>query len=98
MTVADVEAYSGHAFVQIESERYPATVVLAGHFEPLDGRYHWGGRILPLREVAEAVRSGVRSATLHVEDRAFAVHLAEVDPWSGVRIRASGTPPWAAAT
>ena len=98
MTVVHDEGYSGRAIVQIESARYSATVVLGGHFEPLDGRYHWGGRILPLREVAEAVRRGARAATLHVGDRPFAVHLAEVDPWSGVRIRAVGPPPWAAIT
>lgn len=96
--MAGDEAYSGHAVVQIECARYPATVVLAGHFEPLDGRYHWGGRILPVREVADAVRRGARAATLLVDDRPFAVQLAEVDPWSGVRIRAIGAPPWAAIT
>jgi hypothetical protein len=64
----------------------------------VDGRYHWGGRILPLSDVAAAVSRGVRAATLYVGDRPFAIHLSEVDPWSGVRIRAVGTPPWAAAT
>jgi hypothetical protein len=98
MTMAGDDAYSGRAVVQIESARYPVTVVLAGRFEPVDGRYHWGGRILPLREVADAVRRGVRAATLYIGDRPFAIHLSEVDPWSGVRIRAVGTPPWAAAT
>jgi hypothetical protein len=49
-------------------------------------------------EVAEAVRRGVHAATLHIGDRPFAVHLAEVDPWCGVRVRAVGPPPWAAAT
>jgi hypothetical protein len=98
MTMADDEAYAGRAVVQIESVHYPATIVLAGHFEPLDGRYHWGGRILPVGEVAEAVRRGVHGATLHIGDRRFAVHLTEVDPWCGVRVRAVGPPPWAVAT
>ena len=70
------------------------TVHLSGRWEPVDGRYHWGGGIEPLDEVACLVRAGRRDVSLRVGDRSAAARLAEVDPWGGVRITGVGAPPW----
>ena len=89
--------YAGSAVVVIDGRPYDITVTLAGHFEPLDGRYHWGGRVAPSAGVAACVRSGTRAATLRMRGREFAVRLTETDPWGGVQLRAVGAPPWDAA-
>jgi hypothetical protein len=70
------------------------TVHLSGRWEPVDGRYHWGGRVEPLDEVAALVRAGRREVGLRIGERSAAARLAEVDPWGGVRITGVGAPPW----
>lgn len=69
-------------------------VHLRGRWEPVDGRYHWGGRIEPVEEVAALVRAGRREVSLRIGDRWAAARLAEVDPWGGVGITGIGAPPW----
>jgi hypothetical protein len=54
-----------------------------GRCEPVDGRYHWDGRIAPDPRIAELVRSGLRSATLD----GVPVKLTEIDPWGGILVR-----------
>lgn len=75
----------------------PVRVHLSGRWEPVDGRYHWGGRIEPEPEVARLVRSGRRDVDLRIADRPSPARLAEVDPWGGVRITGVGGPPWPCA-
>ncbi|MEU7841316.1 DUF4873 domain-containing protein [Micromonospora sp. NPDC049114] len=67
---------------------------LSGRWEPVDGRFHWGGRIEPDPTVARLLRSGRRDVELRIADRARPARLAEVDPWGGVRITGVGDPPW----
>ncbi|MET7710472.1 DUF4873 domain-containing protein [Micromonospora sp. NPDC005413] len=75
-------------------EGTPVQVHLSGRWEPVDGRYHWGGRIEPEPQVALLLRSGRRDVEVHIADRVRPARLAEVDPWGGVRITGVGDPPW----
>ncbi|NUT34057.1 MAG: DUF4873 domain-containing protein [Hamadaea sp.] len=70
------------------------TVHLAGRWEPVDGRFHWGGRIEPIPAVAALVRAGRRETLLRIGDQQAPARLAEVDPWGGVRVTGVGAPPW----
>ncbi|RKF26398.1 DUF4873 domain-containing protein [Micromonospora globbae] len=72
----------------------PVRVHLSGRWEPVDGRYHWGGRIEPDPRVARLLRAGHRQVALRIADRVSPARLAEVDPWGGVRITGVGGPPW----
>ncbi|MFF4874866.1 DUF4873 domain-containing protein [Micromonospora sp. NPDC000668] len=83
-------SYHGPAAVEGTSVR----VHLSGRWEPVDGRYHWGGRIEPEPRVARLLRSGRRDVELRIADRVRPARLAEVDPWGGVRITGVGDPPW----
>lgn len=76
----------------------PVRVHLSGRWEPVDGRYHWSGRIEPEPRVAVLLRSGRRDVELRIADRARPARLAEVDAWGGVRITGLGPPPWPAPT
>ncbi|WP_181762831.1 DUF4873 domain-containing protein [Rhodococcus spelaei] len=86
--------YSGAATLSRGEVALAVTVHLNGHFEPLDGKYHWHGRI---------VGDGVE--TLKLPDRhpllltlvggpATPATLAEQDPWGNYRIAGTGTPPY----
>jgi hypothetical protein len=76
----------------------PVNVHLSGRWEPVDGRYHWAGRIEPFAEVADLVRKGRRQVSLRIGERAVDARLAEVDPWGGVRVTGIGAPPWSSDT
>ncbi|MEU8072736.1 MULTISPECIES: DUF4873 domain-containing protein [unclassified Micromonospora] len=65
-----------------------------GRFEPVDGRYHWAGRVEPEPRLVRLLRSGRRDVEVRIGERATRARLTEVDPWGGVRITGVGTPPW----
>jgi cation diffusion facilitator CzcD-associated flavoprotein CzcO len=89
------DGYAGPATLDAAGSEFSVQVRLSGRVEPVDGRYHWAGRIVPQDAVARLVRTGVRSATLRIGDGApVAVHLGDVDPWGAVRVRATSPPPW----
>ena len=65
---------------------------LRGHFEPIDGRFHWWGRI---GADAGSTRAGFRRdrhpQTPHGEASG---RLSDVDPWGRFRISGTGRPPF----
>lgn len=83
------EAYDGPA----EVAGIPVEVHLRGHVEPIDGRFHWYGRIAASAVLDEAhgLGSTVALATPHgtAEGR-----LSDRDPWGRLRIAGAGRPPF----
>ena len=75
---------------------YPVELRLSGHFQPIDGRFHWGGRMSAGPEVVALLRSGRRD--LHLVGTPggapVPVRLAELDPWGGIRVTGVGAPPF----
>jgi hypothetical protein len=70
-------------------------VRLSARFEPLEGRFRWAGRTGPSRPLHDQVTAGLRSATLALPGAGeISVRLSEPDPWGGVRLSGTGTPPW----
>lgn len=68
-------------------------VTLRGHFEPLDGRFHWYGRVTAGDELASRHPSG--STVLLTTPHGQAVgRLSDVDPWGRLRISGTGRPPY----
>ena len=82
------EQYDGPARIA----RTTVAVRLRGHFEPIDGRFHWYGRIAttPALE-ARASGSTVTLATPHGEAEG---RLSDVDTWGRFRISGTGRPPF----
>lgn len=68
-------------------------VLLRGHFEPIDGRFHWWGRIVANQRLDAAHSSGstVTLVTPHGEADG---RLSDVDPWGRFRIAGTGRPPF----
>jgi hypothetical protein len=85
--------FTGTAVLLVGEDALAVQVTLSVRFEPVDGRYHWGGRIAPAPEVAALVRGGVRACSLRV-DSAAPARLGELDPWGGVRVTGVGPPPF----
>jgi cation diffusion facilitator CzcD-associated flavoprotein CzcO len=82
--------YDGPALIANRAVR----VRLSGRFEPVDGRYHWGGRVAPDPQIAQLARSNRRDIRLIIAGRETSARLGQVDPWGGIRITGVSSPPW----
>jgi hypothetical protein len=89
------EEYVGTAEVLADDTTEPIVVDvhLRGHVEPIDGRFHWYGRIAAYDELASRHRPGTTVA-LRTPHGFAAGKIADVDPWGRFRITGLGTPPF----
>ena len=89
------EEYAGPARVSAGSsgEAIDVEVDLRGHFEPLDGRFHWYGRIAACEQLSAEVRSGA-TVVLRTPHGSAEGRLSDVDPWGRFRITGTGRPPF----
>jgi hypothetical protein len=93
--VTDAGEYEGAGVVRLGDEAHAVRVSIAGRFEPVDGRYHWQGRIAPDPAIERLARGRDRDVVLELATGVpRPARLAEVDPWGGVRVEGIGRPPW----
>jgi hypothetical protein len=90
----DADAYTGPARLRIGGREFDVRAELRGHFEPIDGRYHWYGRIARDDEVAAVVGQGRASAALTTTDGSAPCELSDPDPWRRYRVTGISTPPF----
>ncbi|WP_306361972.1 FAD-dependent oxidoreductase [Nocardia sp. CC227C] len=87
-------AYSGPAVLDAPGLELPVTVTLGGYPDPIDGRYHWYGRITatPDADLPDPGRARVYLALPGREP--VPARLEERDPWGNLRIAGTGEPPF----
>lgn len=91
------EGYRGSAEMVLGGRAVPVQVHLAGHVEPMDGRYRWAGRVVADgdRDLAGLLEIGDRDIVLrHPDGHEAAGRLTERDPWGGCRVVGIGRPPF----
>ena len=77
--------------------RVEVEVRLRGAFQPIDGRFHWYGRIAQHDDVDALVASGgVRGVVLRTPHGDAAGRLSDRDPWGRYRVGGTGRPPFEA--
>lgn len=67
-------------------------VTLRGHFEPLDGRFHWYGRLAADDALSEW-QAGT-TVLLTTPHGSATGRLSDIDPWGRFRISGTGRPPF----
>ena len=82
------ESYEGPARVGTT----PVVVRARGHFEPIDGLFHWWGRIA--HDPALGAGLSGTTATLETPHGSADGRLSDVDPWGRLRIGGTGHPPF----
>ena len=87
----DEDTYCGDATLEIDGTRHPVRAHLAGHLDPLDGRYHWQGTVFDIVDSASPARTG----TLSVGQRSAAARIVEQTPWGSHSVAGVGAPPYA---
>lgn len=86
------EQYDGPCVVSAGDVAVEASVKLRGEFQPIDGKFHWYGRIDASPEV-DALGSG-SDVTLRTGHGEAPGRLSDVDPWGRFRISGIGRPPF----
>jgi len=87
------DGYEGPATLVAGGERVPVQVRLRGHFQPIDGRYHWYGRIEP-SDSLPGLLSGRAQAVLTTPEGSAPCELSDPDPWQRYRVTGISTPPY----
>ncbi|ATE52566.1 DUF4873 domain-containing protein [Actinosynnema pretiosum] len=93
----DHEGYSGPAVLLLGGHEVPVEVDLRGFFQPIDGRYHWYGRIAADPRVTGLVEAGARTADLRTPAGSATGSLGDPDPWGRYRVAGTGAPPFPTA-
>jgi hypothetical protein len=88
------DGYTGVARLSIGADRFDVRVELRGHFEPIDGRYHWYGRIDAHEALARSLGGAKAGGVLETERGASPCEVAEPDLWDRYRITGQSTPPF----
>jgi hypothetical protein len=87
--------YDGQATLLVGEQALDVMVHLDGHLEPLDGSFHWYGRIERTAAVAAVKDAGATTGSLVIAEGAPAeLRLAEYDPWGHVQVSGTGLPPY----
>lgn len=93
----EAEGYRGPAVLRVGDAALAVDVDLMDHFEPLDGRTHWYGRITATPDLTALKDGGATTAELVVGDLAAPLRLAEYDAWGNVSVTGVGIPPYVLA-
>ena len=87
--------FSGEASLIVGDQVMDVVVHLDGHLEPLDGRFHWYGRIERSAEMEAVKDAGATTGLLVIGEHAPAeLRLAEHDAWGHVQVKGVGAPPY----
>lgn len=86
------EEYAGPAVLVAGEITIPATVRLRRHFDPIDGLFHWYGR-LDADPAVDALGNGAR-VILRTGGGEAPGHLRDVDPWGRFRVEGTGAAPF----
>lgn len=88
------DGYQGVCWVRGDEDEIAAEVELRGYFQPIDGRYHWYGRLTAQQEISDLIGSRRKEVVLHTPEGDAIATLSEPDPWSRYRVTGVGRPPF----
>jgi hypothetical protein len=88
------DGYTGAVTLVVDGHELHCEATLRGHFEPLDGRYHWYGRLAVNPELTEPVGTSRRDAALSTSFGTAIGQLGDVDTWGRYRVSGISTPPF----
>ena len=92
-----IEGYDGPATLVSGDTDVPVEVALRGMFQPIDGRYHWYGRV-DANGAVDALVEGRAEVSLRTPHGEAAARLSDRDPWGRYRVSGAGRPPFTLST
>ena len=82
--------YDGPARLESTDDTWEVDVALRGVFQPIDGHFHWYGRVAT---ALDGVRNG-QTVTVRTDHGQAEGRLSDIDPWGRFRISGTGKPPF----
>ncbi|PRX44214.1 uncharacterized protein DUF4873 [Prauserella shujinwangii] len=92
------DGYTGPATLLLEGAEVPVEVELRGHFQPIDGYYHWYGRVRADERVSELAAGKKRKIEIRTPEGSASGELSDPDPWDRYRLLGTSTPPFTVPT
>jgi hypothetical protein len=91
---SDDDGYAGPARLTVGTNQLEVEVELRGHFEPIDGQYHWYGRIASHEQLNARLTGAKADGKLTTEHATSPCVLSEPDLWHRYRITGRSSPPF----
>lgn len=86
------EIYDGPAVLTYSGDDYPSRVRLTGHFDPIDGQYHWQGMLYAELPGTRVTGSQV---SIRIGEHTAAARISERTPWGTLAVvGVAGYPPF----
>jgi hypothetical protein len=95
---ADEDGYTGPATLVVDGTELEVEVELRGHFQPIDGYYHWYGRLAQHDALDDLVKGRKKPGELRTPEGSARGELSDPDPWGRYRILGTSTPPFTVPT
>jgi uncharacterized protein DUF4873 len=95
---ADEDGYTGAATLVIGETTFEVDVDLRGHFQPIDGYYHWYGRITAHEGLSRLLGGRAGAGELRTPEGSARGEITDPDPWGRYRILGTSTPPFTCPT
>jgi len=92
------EGYTGDAVLVDGEQQVKVRAMLRGYFQPIDGRYHWYGRLDADQAVTDLVEGGRKELLLRTPEGEATATLSDPDPWQRYRVTGTSRPPFAVET
>lgn len=86
------DIYDGSATVRIGEDERTVRVRLAGRVDPIDGRYHWQGKVF---DDLPGDTKLPRQATVSIGEHHAQARIVERPPQGGYSVAGVGAPPFA---
>jgi hypothetical protein len=93
--MAEEEGYTGTASLTVGDEEFEIEVDLRGHFQPIDGYYHWYGRIAAHEGLARLLSGRKHKGEIRTAEGSALGEISDPDPWGRYRVTGTSTPPFA---
>jgi hypothetical protein len=95
MTEPHEPGYTGPATLLVGNRQLAVEVDLRGAFQPIDGRFHWYGRVAADPELTGLIRGNRSAAVLRTPMGERPCEVSDPDMWDRFRITGEGSPPFA---
>jgi len=89
------EGYTGDAVLVDGQQQVKVRAVLRGYFQPIDGRYHWYGRLDADQVVTDLVEGGRRELLLRTSEGEAPATRSDPVPWQGYWVTDTARRPFA---
>ncbi|MEV6874105.1 DUF4873 domain-containing protein [Amycolatopsis sp. NPDC051128] len=92
------DGYSGEATLVVDGVSLTAAVELRGCFQPIDGYYHWYGRVAVHEELTRLAGGKKKPVSIRVGAHSATGELSDPDPWGRYRVTGTSKPPFQVST